>query len=131
VLGDPVGFVDPTGEFAIPLILPFVPLIKTGVEALIYTTAGYLIFDTLDDDGNVVCEAQDSEPFDPTSGRKRKHPKTGESGWEDNDGLWSKERAGDRGHGGSAWKKWRSRRDWEKGKPREGTYDKDGTRLRD
>ena len=56
---------------------------------------------------------------------------TGESGWEDNDGLWSKERAGGRGHGGSAWKKWKSRRDWEKGKPREGTYDKDGKRLRD
>lgn len=45
--------------------------------------------------------------------------------------IFEKERGGDRSHGGSDWKKWDKKRDWEKEKPRNGTYDSDGNRLRD
>ena len=45
--------------------------------------------------------------------------------------VFQGDRAGDRGHGGSRWKKWDKYRDWKKGKPRDGTYDENGVRLRD
>jgi len=38
--------------------------------------------------------------------------------------------AGDRSHAGSKWKKWDKYRDWAEGKPRNGTYDAKGRRLR-
>lgn len=48
---------------------------------------------------------------------------------QDDGSIWVKERSGNP-HGGSAWKRWNNKREWDKGKPREGTYDKDGKRLR-
>ena len=62
--------------------------------------------------------SEDEDDFDPTKGDKKKHPKSGENGWEDDNGLWIKDRAGGNSHGGSAWKRWNKKRDWEKGKKR-------------
>ena len=75
--------------------------------------------------------------FDPATGDRVKHPNDGSTAWEDADGrIWEKDKAGDRGHGGSKWKRWKNKKDWKKGrkKPKkgiDGTYDKDGNRLRD
>ncbi len=45
--------------------------------------------------------------------------------------VFQGDRSGDRSHGGSKWKKWDKYRDWVNGKPRNGTYDENGRRLRD
>ncbi|GLS24621.1 hypothetical protein LU351_20350 [Marinibactrum halimedae] len=45
--------------------------------------------------------------------------------------IFEKDRAGGKSHGGSKWKKWNKKRDWEKGKKRDGTYNDKGVRLRD
>jgi len=44
--------------------------------------------------------------------------------------IFQGDRAGDRSHAGSRWKKWDKARDWGKGKYRDGTYDVNGRRLR-
>jgi len=127
VLGDPVNFVDPEG--LILIAAPFIPaLIELAGYAGLGAATTYAVSEAYN---NSAVNLATGDDFDPTQGNRRKHPKTGEIGWENEDGLWSKDRAGDRGHGGSAWKKWKNKRDWEKGKEREGTYDKDGCRLRD
>ena len=45
--------------------------------------------------------------------------------------VFQGDHAGDRSHGGSRWKKWDKHRDWVSGKPRNGTYDVNGRRIRD
>ncbi len=49
--------------------------------------------------------------------------------------LFELDKSGDRSHAGSKWKKWDTKRDWEKRQgPREGrsgSYDENGKRLRD
>ena len=45
--------------------------------------------------------------------------------------VFQGDRAGDRGHAGSRWKKWNKARDWNADKRRDGTYGVDGRRLRD
>ena len=64
---------------------------------------------------------------------KVKNSKTGERGYIQDDGsIMVKDRAGNNGHGGSVWKKYNNKKEWEKkNATREGTYDKDGNRLRD
>jgi RHS repeat-associated protein len=44
--------------------------------------------------------------------------------------VFQGDRSGDRGHGGSNWKKWDKYRDWKAGGPRNGTYDVNGRKLR-
>ena len=138
VFGDPVNLVDPNGEFAfiaIPWIVEGAEWAYAGYRAYRAARAAKTAYDiaksfpAYDDTGSGnVCY---SKKFDPTKWKKRKHPKTGRPGYERDDGsIWEKDRAGTRGHGGSAWKRWKNRRDWERGRPREGTYDKDGNRLR-
>lgn len=61
-----------------------------------------------------------------------KNNRTGETGYEQDDGsVMVKDRAGI-GHGGSVWKRYNNKREWEsKNAQREGTYDENGKRLRD
>ena len=47
-----------------------------------------------------------------------------------NESIWSEVQAGESSHGGSKWKKYKNKRDFEKDK-REGTYNEDGQRIRD
>jgi hypothetical protein len=44
--------------------------------------------------------------------------------------IWFEDQAGAARHGGSKWKKYKNKRDFEKDK-REGTYNEDGQRIRD
>jgi len=136
VLGDPVDFVDPSG---LVLVVDDAVVVAGLAAVAIYVAADYAA-DLLIAVGRDAydwwrySEADDNcdNGFNPKEGKKKKHPKTGEPGWEDKDGgLWSKDRAGGNSHGGSAWKRWKNRRDWERGRPREGTYDENGNRLRD
>ena len=45
--------------------------------------------------------------------------------------IFERDQAKGSGHGGSFWKKWNKKRDWENDNFRDGTYNEDGTRLRD
>ncbi|MDN5097022.1 hypothetical protein O8C85_00560 [Aliarcobacter butzleri] len=65
--------------------------------------------------------------------KRVKNSRTGEIGYEQDDGsIMVKDRAGDRSHGGSAWKRYKNKKEWESKNPqREGTYDEYGNRLRD
>ncbi len=75
----------------------------------------------------------DIEAFNPKSGKtiKRDGFGTGKKakGYVDSNGnIWSEDDGAN--HGGSSWKKYKNKRDFEKDK-REGTYDEYGNRLRD
>lgn len=67
-----------------------------------------------------------------TQDKRVKNSRTGETGYEQDDGsIMVKDRAGV-GHGGSAWKRYKNKKEWEsKNAQREGTYDENGNRLRD
>ncbi len=153
VYGNPANFVDPSGNLAwllIPLLASPEALAWAGLSGGIaycilndcsssapnYNYPPYGAFPTTDTGGGEVCtsDSQDKEKpkFDPKrDGTPIKHPKTGEKGWEQPDGdVYVPDRSKGNPHGGSAWKKWPNKRDWGKNRPREGTYDKNGKRLR-
>jgi hypothetical protein len=115
--------VDPEGEFGVALVNPYtLGVIAAGATwgiVKLHDTIAPIIGEILNDLSNYM--------FDPTTGKRVKNDK-GEVGYEDEDGcIWSKDRGSH--HGGSAWKKYPNKRDWNDGK-REGTYSDDGRRLR-
>ncbi|WP_299947449.1 RHS repeat-associated core domain-containing protein [uncultured Microbulbifer sp.] len=72
------------------------------------------------------CPSSDPEKWEKIPGSNQAYrPKR------EKEPIFEKDRAGDRAHGGSKWTKWDKKKDWEKGKPRDGTYDETGKRLRD
>ena len=84
-------------------------------------------------DTNDLVVGGDIEAFNPKSGKtiKRDGFGTGKKakGYVDSNGnIWSEDDGAN--HGGSSWKKYKNKRDFEKDK-REGTYDEYGNRLRD
>ncbi|MCL2677230.1 MAG: hypothetical protein FWF14_05085 [Streptococcaceae bacterium] len=73
-----------------------------------------------------------SGSFNPEKTAKKvlKRGNSSDKGYEQKDGsVWSKDRAGSNGHGGSTWKRYKNSRDFNNDK-REGTYDGNGKRLR-
>ena len=134
MLGDPVNLVDPSGEFAVPVIVALG--IGLGVYLALEPTfekVGKAINDWWnyephwwDNFGNNVCQA---ESFDP-----KKWPKVKGRGKQpgylnpEDGSVWEKDNAE---HGGRKWKRWRNKRDWLKGKKREGSYDENGNRIAD
>ncbi|MDR1008489.1 MAG: RHS repeat-associated core domain-containing protein [Campylobacteraceae bacterium] len=112
VLGDPVNGVDVEGLFVDTLDNPLSWIVIPAVAAYVYFNPPPTI------DINYA--------FDPTKGRRVKNNR-GKIGYEDEDGcIWSKDK--DK-HGGSEWKKFNNKRDWNDQK-REGSYSDDGRRLR-
>ncbi|MGG5329881.1 hypothetical protein IGI46_001011 [Enterococcus sp. AZ163] len=87
-------------------------------------------------DTNDMVVGGDLEPFNPKSGRRIKRDGRGSGkkgiGYVDSKGnVWSEDEAPvTDSHGGSKWKKYKNKRDFEKDK-REGTYNEDGQRIRD
>jgi hypothetical protein len=104
-----------------------------GVTAL----AGLLVFGGLLFFGpSINTDDSDLGEFDPKEGKKIKKGSGNnkdDTGYEQDDGsVWSEDKgrnSGNGSHGGSTWKKFKNKRDFEKGK-REGTYDQYGNRLR-
>jgi RHS repeat-associated protein len=128
--GNPLIYIDEEGKFAQAIYLNPVAYTNPIGWATLVTVTAYVAYIVIFEEdtwwGGTVYY------FDPTQGTRVKNPKTGETGWLQDDGsLWVKDRAGGNSHGGSAWKRWNKKRDWDRGKKREGTYDKDGKRLRD
>ena len=72
------------------------------------------------------CPSSDKGNWEKIKGSNQAYkPKKGK------EPIFEKDRAGDRSHGDSTWKKWNKHKDWENGKDRDGTYDASGKRLRD
>ncbi|MDR3177558.1 MAG: hypothetical protein LBT96_01105 [Campylobacteraceae bacterium] len=121
VVNDPVNGVDPWGLFADILDNPLSLIIIPVIAAYTYFNPPPKI------STNSYVDDPFSYVFDPTKEERVKNNK-GKIGYKDKDGcIWSKDRDE---HGGSKWKKFNNKRDWNNGK-REGSYDENGKRLRD
>ena len=138
VLNDPVNLVDPSGEFAITIPVVVITTAAAvgayvtykailGISHALYQWWNYEPHWWDDNSGDVTCNASD---FDPTKWPRRKKGRDKQPGFEnpDDGSIWEKDNAG---HGGRKWKRWKNRKDWERGKRREGSYDEDGNRIAD
>lgn len=140
VLGDPVNLTDEdglsasavarTGRLGLALTLaasdgplPFGDLAALAILGFEYY---YLTSDedTSDDEGE-SCPTTKPEKWEKIPGSDQAYAPKGKK-----EPVFERDRLRDNAHGGSYWKKWNKRRNWEKGKLRDGTYDKNGRRLR-
>jgi len=134
--------VDPRGEFAIliPVIIDLAvayiayvafhdPLEKLG-HAISDWWNGYSTWDVPAYDAAGSKNVCYSKTFDPTKWPKVRKGKQKQPGYlnPEDGSVWEKDNAG---HGGRKWKRWKNKRDWERGKRREGSYDENGNRIAD
>ncbi len=126
VLNDPVNLVDPEGEFpiALPIIIPW---LEAAGWAGLGAGTGWAIWNAWNDNGGNVCYIDDFDPTQWPRIRKGRQKQPGYLNPED-ESVWERDNAG---HGGRKWKRWKNRRDWERGKRREGSYDENGNRIAD
>ncbi len=133
----PITYIDPYGYNALAgaiaggeagaIFGPVGAIIGAGAGAALFSWGAYELWEWWNSPEDNICY---SEPFDPTKWPKRKKGKQKQPGYENpKDGsIWEKDNAG---HGGRKWKRWKNRKDWEKGKRREGSYDENGNRIAD
>ncbi len=134
--GNPLYWIDPTGEYAQCAIWP-VGTASCAAAGASWAYRAYRGYRAVSPYWDEEAEAEEPEP--------ESCPSTDEDDWEkiphsrppayrpkgEKEPVFQGDRAGDRSHGGSRWKKWDRHRDWARGKPRNGTYDANGRRLKD
>lgn len=156
--GNPLGYSDPYGLSSkiTRLIIPAPWPTTTADGTDISYTWGIPGFESLDPYNKVIqcvafgmCNDSAEDAADQSDGDSSTDgescPSNDRDNWEkiprsrppayrpknEKEPVFQGDRAGDRSHGGSKWKKWDKARDWKQGNPRSGTYDVNGRRLRD
>jgi hypothetical protein len=122
--------IDLTAEFAIAIpwaLAEAATLAEAAGWAGLGAGFGWALWDAWNNSQDNVCYA---DPFDPSKWPRRKKGNQKQPGFEnpDDGSIWEKDNAG---HGGRKWKRWKNRKDWEKGKRREGSYDENENRIAD
>jgi hypothetical protein len=137
--GSPIQFIDPTGLFvwfAVPVAYYAAEFVViAGISAYAMRAIDQTVEGLIDESKynsstaplfQESCPSSDPNDWERIPNQPGAYRPKGKK-----EPIFEADRAGDRAHGGSKWKKWDKKRDWEKGKPRDGTYDENGNRLRD
>jgi hypothetical protein len=115
VAGNPIRYVDPTGQAA--MLLPLIPVITGTNVAIGIGLGGALIgLDRILNENSSDAGGENVVyPDNPDDARDRFRPIKGSPGKQCDDGsVWERDTSS---HGGDQWKRWPDRKSWEKGRP--------------
>ena len=115
--GNPISYADPTGRFAV--VLPFVPIIITGVDIAIGSAIAAVAYGIDKIYANSKADDPTVYPVNPDNpGESKFRPIKGTRGKQCDDGsIWERDKSGhgNRDGEGSQWKRWPNRDSWERG----------------
>ncbi|MCG9752332.1 RHS repeat protein [Vibrio brasiliensis] len=132
--GDPLGYVDPDGRFAVAMFHPAVaiPVSYAVCRALggceIPEFPDWPSWQNSEEDSGTEtesCPSNDPDDWEKVPRSNQAYKPKGAK-----EPIFERDQARGNSHGGSFWKKWNKKRDWKNGKYRDGTYNEDGKKLR-